>query len=65
MACQVPADLPADTLHACATLNAAGVLSVHCLNTGKQPLQTAIQLGHRHARLSLPANAVMTVRLQL
>lgn len=59
------AGLDADALHACATLNDAGVLSVQMLNTTREAISCALQIGERHAALTIPANAVQTVRVAL
>lgn len=59
------AGLDTDALHACATLNGAGVLSVQLLNTTAAPLPCALQIGGSHAALTIPANAVETVRVAL
>lgn len=57
--------LDPDALHACATLNDTGLLSVQLLNTTKDPLPFSLQIGDRFASLELPANSVQTVRVQL
>ena len=54
-----------DDLHACATLSPAGLLSVQLLNTTKEPIPCALQIGERHAALTIPANSVQTVRVRL
>lgn len=59
------AGLGADDLHACATLNAAGLLSVQLLNTTGRQIALTLQIGDSHAELNIPANAVQTVRVQL
>lgn len=59
------AGLGADDLHACATLNAAGLLSVQLLNTTGRQIALKLQIGDSHAELNIPANAVQTVRVQL
>jgi len=57
--------LDADDLHACATLNDAGLLSVQVLNTTKEPITWQLAIGDRVADVEIPANAVQTVRVQL
>ncbi|NNE07934.1 MAG: glycoside hydrolase family 30 protein, partial [Gemmatimonadetes bacterium] len=52
-----------DDLHACATLNADGLLSVQLLNTTKEDIALALQIGDRYAEITIPANAVQTVRV--
>lgn len=57
--------LDADALHACATLNGHGLLSVQLLNTTPETLRYGLQIGGRHAMVEIPANAVQTVRVAL
>lgn len=54
-----------DALHACATRDANGVLSVQVLNTTKAPIECALQIGSQHAVLTLAANSLQTVRVAL
>ncbi|MEL7472306.1 MAG: glycoside hydrolase family 30 beta sandwich domain-containing protein [Planctomycetota bacterium] len=56
--------LNADSLHACATINQRGLLSVQLLNTTKQPVEYALQIGDHFAEITIPANAVQTVRIR-
>ncbi len=56
--------LDTDALHACATVNDDGVISVQLLNTTKQPIALALQVGPHAADLVVPANCVQTVRLR-
>ena len=58
-------DLDDDALHASATVNSAGLLSVQLLNTTKEPVPYSLQIGSQHAAISIPANSVQTVRVQL
>lgn len=58
-------ELGDDDLHACATVNADGLLSVQLLNTTKAPLDLNLQLGELMAAVQVPANAVETVQIQL
>jgi glucosylceramidase len=57
--------LDADALHACATMNADRLLSVQLLNTTKNPIEYKLQIGERYAPITIEANAVQTVRVQL
>ena len=57
--------LDPDTLHACATLNDQGVVSVQLLNTSGEALTVNLQVGAHHAAVPMAANAVQTVRVQL
>ncbi|MFZ4859130.1 MAG: glycoside hydrolase family 30 protein [Desulfuromonadaceae bacterium] len=59
------AGLDPDTLHACATLNRTGVLSVQLLNTTKKPIRYSLQIGAQFAEIHIAANSVQTVRVQL
>jgi glucosylceramidase len=61
---QTPALAP-DTLHACATKNSEDVVSVQLLNTSKTEITLSIELCQQVAELSLPANSVVTLQLQL
>ena len=58
------ADLGKDDLHACATLNSEGLLSIQLLNTTSQPLTFNLCIGSLCAELSITANAVQTVCIQ-
>jgi glucosylceramidase len=54
-----------DALHASASVNDDGLLSVQLLNTAKSPISYSLQVGRQHAVIDIPANAVQTVRVQL
>lgn len=54
-----------DALHACATINANGVIAVQVLNTTKQPIDYTLELQGHMASVTIPANAVQTVRVQM
>ncbi|MEO1128099.1 MAG: glycoside hydrolase family 30 beta sandwich domain-containing protein, partial [Planctomycetota bacterium] len=57
--------LDSDALHTCATINDAGILSVQVLNTTKAPIDYTLRIGEDRAKMTIPANAVQTVRVQL
>jgi glucosylceramidase len=57
--------LDADALHASAAVSESGLLSVQLLNTQKQPIRFALQVGAQYADVEIPANAVQTIRVQL
>lgn len=59
------ADLGSDALHASATINTDGLLSVQILNTTKQPIAYSLEIGSQHAPITIPANSVQTVRVQM
>ena len=55
----------ADDLHASATINPDGLLSVQLLNTTKEVISYGLQIGAQYAEMNIEANAVQTVRVQL
>lgn len=57
-------DLDSDALHACATANGEGLLSVQLLNTTKEAIPCKLQIADRHAEMTIPANSIQTVRVQ-
>lgn len=57
--------LDADALHACATMSEEQLLSVQLLNTSKQAIEYQLQIGTEYAEVTIPANAVQTVRVKL
>ncbi len=59
------AGLDADAIHASASVNRAGLLSVQVLNTTKQPVDYALQVGAQHATVAIDANALQTLQIQL
>ena len=59
------AELGEDALHASASINAAGLMSIQLLNTTQQPIAYSLEIGEHVARVQIPANAVQTVRVQL
>ena len=54
-----------DDLHACATLNSDNVLSVQLLNTTKKDISCKLQIEDQYADITIIANSVQTVRVQL
>jgi glucosylceramidase len=65
---QLTSELPgldADALHACATINQENVLSIHLLNTTQSELLFDLKIGENVAGITIPANAVQTVQVQL
>jgi len=54
-----------DDLHACATINSEKLLSVQLLNTSKSKINYNLQLGKEFAKISIDANSVQTVQIQL
>ncbi len=57
--------LDADALHACATINDNALLSVQVLNTTKKVIAYKLQIADRYADITIPANSLQTVRVQL
>lgn len=57
--------LGADDLHACATINEDGLLSVQLLNTTKKAIPCKLQIAGQYAEIAIPANSVQTVRVEL
>ena len=59
------AELGEDDLHTCATINDAGMLSVQLLNTTTKPIFYNMQIGAKFAEITIAANSVQTVRIQM
>jgi glucosylceramidase len=57
--------LDSDALHASATINEDALLSVQLLNTTKKAIEYKLQIADRYAGITIPANSVQTVRVQL
>ena len=57
--------LHSDALHALATINQDALVSVQLLNTTKEPIAYALQIGGLYAEVTIPANSVQTLRVQL
>lgn len=58
-------ELGEDALHASATRNDDGLLSVQLLNTTKNPIECSLQIGTQLAPITVPANSLQTVRVAL
>ena len=54
-----------DALHASASQNDQSLLSVQVLNTTQQPIEYDLQIGAQHASITIAANALQTVQVQL
>ncbi|MEO0617305.1 MAG: glycoside hydrolase family 30 protein [Pseudomonadota bacterium] len=59
------AGLGDDDLHASATVNDAGLVSVQVLNTTPRAIDYSLQIGDQHAAITIPANALQTVQVAL
>jgi glucosylceramidase len=57
--------LDSDAFHASATINSDSLLSVHLLNTTKEAIDYKLQIADRYADITIPANSVQTVQVQL
>lgn len=57
--------LDKDDLHACTTINSDNLLSVQLLNTTKAPIEYNLKIGQEFAKITIEANSVQTVRVQL
>jgi len=58
-------DLDDDAIHASASISSDNLLSVQVLNTTKQPIEYALEIGDQHALVSITANALQTIRIHL
>jgi glucosylceramidase len=54
-----------DVLHACASLNDRQLLSVQVLNTTRKAVDYKLQIGGQYAAVTIEANALQTVRVQM
>jgi len=54
-----------DAIHASASLNDNMLLSVQVLNTTKKPVDYQLQIGSQFAAVTIEANALQTVRVQM
>jgi glucosylceramidase len=57
--------LGADDIHASASLNDDNLLSVQILNTTKKPIEYQLQIGSQYAVVTIDANALQTVAVQM
>jgi len=62
---QFTADLGEDDLHACATINENNLLSVQLLNTTSNPITYNLQINEEYAEITIDANSVQTIQVQL
>jgi glucosylceramidase len=54
-----------DALHASAAINSNQLMTVQLLNTTKTPITYSLQIGSQYAKVTIAANAVQTVQVQL
>jgi glucosylceramidase len=57
--------LDEDAIHASASINSETLLSVQVLNTTKEAVEYQLQIGRQFAEVTIEANALQTVRVQL
>jgi len=57
--------LDPDAIHASASINAQGLLTVQVLNTTDQPVEYSLQIGQQYASVSIEANALQTLRIPM
>ena len=62
---QMKGNLNNDDLHACATINKQNVLSVQLLNTTKNDIVYHLQINDQFVKITLDANSIQTVQVQL
>ncbi len=53
------------SVYACSTINGDGFISIQILNTSKQPVDYALQIGRQYANVTIDANALQTICIQL
>lgn len=54
-----------DAIHASASINADNLISVQILNITKKPVDYSLEIGTQHAAVTIDANALQTIRIQL
>ena len=59
------AALEQDAIHASASMNSEGMLSVQVLNTTRQAIDYALQIGAQHAEVTIAANALQSLLVPL
>lgn len=59
------ADLDQDALHASSSMNEQGILAIQVLNTTKSPLEYQLQIGAQLAQVTIVANSLQTIQVQL
>lgn len=57
--------LLADQVYASASISDDNLLSVQVLNTTRQPIEYALQVGEQYAEVSIDANALQTIRISI
>lgn len=54
-----------ECVYSCASINDTGLLSVQVLNTSKNAVPYALQIGNQYARVTIDANALSTIRINI
>jgi len=57
--------LDSDALHVSSAISKDNIISTQLLNTTKAPINFSLQIGEQFVEVSMPANAVQTIRVQL
>ena len=58
-------DFAEETIYSSASLNAEGRLSVQVLNTSREPVEYHLQVGRQYAAITIQANALQTVVIEM
>ena len=62
---QLMPSLDPDAIHASASINPDGLLTVQVLNTTGQPVEYSLQIGQQHALVRIEANALQTLQIPM
>ncbi len=54
-----------DSMHASASINKNGLISIQVLNTTKHEIDYGLKIGRQYAQVSIAKNALQTIRVQL
>ena len=57
--------LDSDALHASSAISKTNLVSTQLLNTTKAPINFSLQIGEQFVEVSIPANSVQTIQVQL
>lgn len=57
--------LDSDALHASSAISKSNLVSIQLLNTTKAPINFSLQIGEQFVEVSMPANSVQTIQVQL
>lgn len=57
--------LDSDALHASSAISKSNLVSTQLLNTTKAPINFSLQIGEQFVEVSMPANSVQTIQVQL